>query len=60
VVEELGRRCGGVRGAAGPRSVTGTVMEESGLTGGGGHVDLDDRAREGGSGVGRTALVKSP
>jgi hypothetical protein len=36
-------------GAAGPRSVTGTVVEESGLTGGGGHVDLDDRAIEGGS-----------
>jgi hypothetical protein len=33
-------------GALGPRPTVGRVVEESGLTGGGGHVDLDDQVRE--------------
>jgi hypothetical protein len=33
-------------GALGPRPTVGRVVEESGLIGGGGHVDLDDQVRE--------------
>jgi hypothetical protein len=33
-------------GAVGPQSAAGTVVEVSWLNGGGGHGDLDDRARE--------------
>jgi hypothetical protein len=36
-------------GGSGSSAAAGTVMEESGLTGGGGHIDLDDRVREEGS-----------
>jgi hypothetical protein len=46
-VEEPGHRHGGVGGGAlGPRPTVGRVVEESGLIGGGGHVDLDDQVRE--------------
>jgi hypothetical protein len=50
-VEEPGPWRGGVGGGggAGPRPAAGTIVEESGLTGGGEHVDMDDRAREEGS-----------
>jgi hypothetical protein len=41
-VEEPGCRCGGVGGAVGPQPTMGSVVEESGLTGDGGHIDLDD------------------
>jgi hypothetical protein len=41
------------QGGAGPRPTAGTVVEESGVTGGGGHVDMDDRVREEGSEWGR-------
>jgi hypothetical protein len=42
-VEEPGCWCGGVGGGAvGPQPTTGSVVEESGLTGDGGHIDLDD------------------
>jgi hypothetical protein len=46
-------RSRGGGGAAGPWPAVGTVVEESALTNGGKHVDLDDRVREEGSEWGR-------